>query len=110
MKFKNSGLSGQWVRFQNVRGTSSLIFLLLACSFSHQFLASAQTPGALDKAFDGVGADGFVRVVAVQPDGKVLAGGNFGMIRGVTTPLIARLNPNGTSDSTFGSAFALPVL
>ena len=110
MKFKNLGCSGHLVPFQNIRGAVILVFLLLTGSFSHKFLASAQTPGALDKTFDGAAADGFLRVVSVQPDGKVLAGGNFGVIRGVTSPLIARLNSDGTSDSNFVSAFALPVL
>jgi uncharacterized delta-60 repeat protein len=73
--------------------------------------AAAQTPGTLDAGFiQGAGADGFIRVVAVQPDGKILAGGNFSTIRGSASPLVARLNPDGSFDSTFASAFPMPVL
>jgi uncharacterized delta-60 repeat protein len=86
------------------------LFLSTAiCPFG--YAAFGQTPGSLDTTFiKGAGADGFVRVVAVQPDGKVLAGGNFSMLRGVTNTLIARLNSDGTPDSGFSSAFVAPVL
>ncbi len=89
-----------------------LIFLSLPFSFSTlQYSALAQAPGSLDTTFiKGAGADGFVRVVAVQPDGKVLAGGNFSMVRGVNNTLVTRLNRDGTSDSGFTSAFPAPVL
>jgi len=69
---------------------------------------SAQTdvPGSLDIAFNtGPGADGFVRAVALQPDGNILLGGNFNTVRGVASALIARLNPDGRPDPAFTSAF-----
>src|SRR5215831_17900600 len=70
-----------------------------------------QTAGALDTTFNkGAGADGFVRVVAVQRDGKVLLGGNFATVRGVNNALIARLNSDGSSDAEFSSQFLTPVL
>lgn len=97
--------------------TSSLIrfalpCLFLRCSlFPFAYPALGQTPGSLDSTFiRGAGADGFVRVVAVQPDGKVLVGGNFSMVRGVTNTLVTRLNSDGASDSRFTSAFLAPVL
>lgn len=73
------------------------------------FLSWAQTPGTLDKTFGGQGADGFIRVVAVQADGKILAGGNFSTVRGVKTPLIARLSADGKADTGFVSPFPTPV-
>jgi uncharacterized delta-60 repeat protein len=39
--------------------------------------------------------------IAVQTDGKILVGGHFTSIGGQTRNYIARLNPNGTLDTTF---------
>ncbi|WP_158269789.1 delta-60 repeat domain-containing protein [Desulfonatronum sp. SC1] len=38
---------------------------------------------------------------AVQPDGKILVGGNFSEIAGHSRNKIARLNPDGSLDTTF---------
>jgi uncharacterized delta-60 repeat protein len=42
-------------------------------------------------------------VVAIQPDQKILVGGNFTAVDGVACPLITRLNANGTRDTSFNS-------
>jgi uncharacterized delta-60 repeat protein len=48
--------------------------------------------GSLDTSFNpGTGANGSVRTVAVQSDGKVLIGGDFTTINGVVRPHLARL-------------------
>jgi sugar lactone lactonase YvrE len=54
-------------------------------------------------ALDGFNPDanGPVYVVVVQPDGKILIGGLFTTVLGVARNRIARLNPDGTLDSTF---------
>ena len=84
---------------------------LLFVSSTVAYRGFAQTPGSLDTSFQkGAGPDGFLRVVAVQPDGGILAGGNFTEVRGRTNALIARLNPDGSADSAFTSPFPLPVL
>jgi uncharacterized delta-60 repeat protein len=44
---------------------------------------------------------GSISAVAVQPDGKILIGGSFTSINGVTRTGVARLNPNGDVDPTF---------
>jgi uncharacterized delta-60 repeat protein len=60
------------------------------------------TPGALDTGFDpGTGANDYVYAVAVQPDGKVLIGGNFTQVNGVGRIRIARLNGDGSLDAGF---------
>ncbi len=41
--------------------------------------------------------------VAVQPDQKILVGGNFTTVNGENSSLIVRLNPNGTRDTSFNS-------
>ena len=46
-------------------------------------------------------ADGLVYSLAIQPDGKVLVGGDFWKLGGQTRKGIGRLNADGTLDSTF---------
>lgn len=58
--------------------------------------------GELDFSFNpGTGADADVNGLAVQPDGKVVIGGIFSNVNGVPRPRIARLNVDGSLDTTF---------
>lgn len=59
--------------------------------------------GELDTTFNpGTGATGgFVLAAAVQSDGKVIIAGSFTSYNGVSQNRIARLNSNGTLDSSF---------
>ena len=66
--------------------------------------AAVRGQSALD-GFDP-NANGAVRVVVVQPDGKILIGGDFTTLSpnggaAVTRNHIARLNPDGTLDTAF---------
>src|SRR5437016_1021035 len=61
--------------------------------------AAVRGQSALD-GFDP-NANGQVRVVVVQPDGKILIGGDFTTVLGVARSRIARLNPDGTLDTAF---------
>jgi uncharacterized delta-60 repeat protein len=66
----------------------------------------------VDTSFDaGFGADGSVRTIAIQADDKILIGGTFKSVSGVAVASIARLNSDGTLDSTFssGTGFDGPV-
>jgi uncharacterized delta-60 repeat protein len=59
-------------------------------------------PGSLDRAFDpGSGANGLVRAVAVQPDGRVILGGAFTVFNGASRNFITQLESNGSLDLTF---------
>ena len=49
---------------------------------------------------------GTIYAVALQTDGKILIGGDFVTVGGVSRPKIARLNSDGSLDLTFGSAEA----
>ena len=44
-----------------------------------------------------------VFALAVQPDGRILVGGRFSTVGGVANPSLARLNPDGSLDTTFHS-------
>jgi uncharacterized delta-60 repeat protein len=61
--------------------------------------ATVRGQSALD-GFDP-NANGLVSVVLAQPDGKILIGGNFTTVLGVPRNYIARLNSDGTLDTTF---------
>lgn len=58
--------------------------------------------GTLDPTFvTGLGFDGGVYALALQPDGKILAGGFFFNFDGINRRGLARLNSDGTLDLTF---------
>ncbi len=66
-------------------------------------IARLNADGSLDTMFDpGTSTNSSVLALAVQPtDGKVVVGGNFSTVNGVTRNRIARLNTDGTLDTTF---------
>jgi uncharacterized delta-60 repeat protein len=60
--------------------------------------------GALDTSFaPGTGANLPVYVSAVQADGKILIGGSFNAYNGTSVSRFARLNPDGTLDTTLAT-------
>jgi uncharacterized delta-60 repeat protein len=64
------------------------------------------TGGTIDNTFNiGTGLtngfNGYVKSIALQPDGKILVGGLFSSYSGVTRNGIIRLNTGGTIDNTF---------
>src|SRR5205085_7984919 len=72
--------------------------VLLIVSLSN----SSASAGLLDTCFDpGSGADGAVYAHAIQCDGKIIIGGSFTSIAGAAHSRIARLNPDGSLDSSF---------
>lgn len=65
-------------------------------------LARVNADGTLDAAFNtGTGPSSSVYVIATQSDGKILIGGRFTNYNGVSRNGIARLNTDGTLDTTF---------
>jgi uncharacterized delta-60 repeat protein len=65
-------------------------------------IARLNTDGSLDTGFNpGTGADAKITAVALQPDGKVIVGGQFTSFDGVARNSIARLNANGSLDTSF---------
>jgi uncharacterized delta-60 repeat protein len=80
----------------HIRAVSLL--LLIGALTNNAFAA----PGDLDLSFDpGSGVNDEVFAVAVQPDGKVIIGGQFTTVKGLVRRGIARLNANGSGDSSF---------
>ena len=76
--------------FQSVNGTN------------RNRIARLNANGSLDGSFDpGVGPSDWIYAMALQPDGKVLIGGNFTMVNATTSHGIARLNADGSADDSF---------
>jgi uncharacterized delta-60 repeat protein len=63
--------------------------------------------GTQDTSFNSGGTGfqrttpGAVRAIEVQPNGKILIGGNFDKINGTSRPKLARLNADATLDASF---------
>jgi uncharacterized delta-60 repeat protein len=58
--------------------------------------------GSNDATFTpGTGANSTISAIALQPDGKILIGGAFTSYNGTAINRIARLNTNGTIDTSF---------
>src|SRR5215208_3593215 len=70
------------------------------------FLTRVNMDGSPDASFaplDGYQLDGPVQALAVQPDGKIVLGGAFYTIKGTNRHGIARLDSNGSVDTSFAS-------
>src|SRR4029453_13241345 len=86
------------------------IALLTLASVLSPALVFGQTDGTLDASFgiggivttDFGGTSAAARAVAVQPDGKIVAAG-LAAINGVLDFALARYNPDGTLDASFGT-------
>lgn len=67
-------------------------------------LARLNTDGSLDTTFNtGTGTNSSIQALKVLNDDKILIGGAFSSYNGVTTTSIARLNSDGTLDTTFNT-------
>ena len=76
--------------------------ILLSCwTASRTGTSAGSAPGgALDAAFNPA-PDSTVFALAVQPDNKILVGGEFTTVSGQWRQGIARLNADGTLDTSF---------
>ena len=90
-----------------------ICFLLLGCSVQGSSSGGGSsgddeekelTPGTFDTSFnnDGNGASGTsIDAITIQSDGKIIIGGYFSSYNNVSKNNLARLNPNGTIDTSF---------
>jgi len=80
---------------------------------TRNYLVRLNSDGTVDSTFYtnlGTGFNGNVRSIKIQPDGKILVGGEFTQLNGNTRNRYVRLNSDGTEDGSFytnlGSGFA----
>lgn len=71
--------------------------------FATNRLTRLNTDGSLDNGFNtGTGANGSINAISIQPDGKILVGGDFTSYDGAMHYRMARTDTDGSRDSTFG--------
>ncbi len=71
-------------------------------NYNYGRIARISATGALDTGFNpGSGANGTIYALVRQPDGKILIGGSFTSFNGTTRNRIARINTDGSLDTTF---------
>lgn len=87
---ENSGkiiIGGQFTTYEGITRTS---------------IARLNPDGSLDNSFNpGLGANGAVNTIILQPDGKILIAGSFTSYNGTSKNKLARLNPDGSLDMSF---------
>ena len=72
---------------------------------SYNRICRVNSGGTLDTSFNiGTGFNNQVLEVKIQPDGKILAVGNFTQYSGTSVQGLVRLNSDGTLDTTFTAA------
>ena len=74
-------------------------------------IARLNSDGSLDMTFTpGTGASATIWDMALQPDGKLVVGGEFTTFNGTARGRIARLNTNGSLDLTFATGSGLSAV
>jgi uncharacterized delta-60 repeat protein len=77
---------------------------------AQNYITRLNSNGTRDTSFTiGTGFNNLTRAIAIQSDGKIVAGGNFTSYNGTTQNRITRLNSDGTRDTSFtiGTGFNL---
>ena len=75
-----------------------------------RYIARLSTDGSVDLGFDpGMGADNGLYSLALQSDGRIIAGGTFDAFDGTKRDRVARLNADGSLDSTFSPGGVLSI-
>ena len=101
-----TGFNSQ-VRCVRVRNNGKILCSGLFSTFngtSVSFNASLNSDGTLDTSFfQGTGFNSIVWMYAEQDDGKIVCVGQFTSYNGTTVNRIARLNTDGTLDTTFNN-------
>jgi uncharacterized delta-60 repeat protein len=82
------------IKVMPILGASALVLLASTLRGMGAF-------GSPDLSFDAGDTDGVIQQIVVQPDHKILIGGQFTRVDGVARSRIARLNFDGTLDHTF---------
>ena len=109
----DAGITGAWTVTTQTDGK-----VLVGCSFdtqspaTHGRVCRLNTDGTLNTTFfnnTGSGTNGKVTTIAVQFDGKILFGGTFSVVDGVSHEGLARLNGDGTLDAAFQPFVGGPV-
>lgn len=70
-------------------------------------IAQLNVDGSIDDSFDAAaGTNSAITDILIQPDSKIVIAGNFTFANGISTPRVARLNADGSIDSSFSSGIS----
>jgi len=110
----SSILPSPWVRSIAIQPDGKIIVGGGFTSFNGTAIAGVcrlNADGSLDNSFSpGTGPNNIVQDVALQANGKIIAGGVFSSFNGVSTGRLVRLNVDGSLDSTFSTATSGDIL
>ena len=74
-------------------------------------IARLNTDGSVDTSFNPpVGANDNIYAIDILPDGKIVIGGEFSGVNFTNRSYVARLNSDGTLDTSFNASTNSPVL
>lgn len=104
-----------------VAGQFATLRPAIGASATRNNIARLNPDGSLDLSFDPntsstvAGGSGAVRALVLQPDGRIVIGGDFTTLQpngtaAVTRNRVARLNADGTLDATFNPNFVIPTV
>lgn len=85
---------------KNFRISGNKILVVVFLSLTTFFTAAFAGESDIDLTYLPT-VNNVVFSIAMQPDGKAVIGGNFTTVNGQTRNYVARLNLNGTTDTTF---------
>jgi uncharacterized delta-60 repeat protein len=72
---------------------------------TNNYIIRLNSDGTKDVTFDNsIGFDDYTYSAVLQPDGKIICGGDFTTYKGLTENFIIRLNNDGTKDLTFDNS------
>ncbi len=70
-------------------------------------IVRAYADGTIDSSYSvGGGITGIVYTLSVQSDNKLIVGGNFNQVNGIYQTDVARINTDGSLDTTFANEFS----
>jgi len=85
--------------------TKLLFAIFLIINYQLSIINCNAQPGSLDMSFNpGTGAGWGIITSAIQTDGKIIIGGSFTSYAGISRGHIARVNTDGTLDTSFNTA------
>lgn len=101
--FTNSTISSNYIYNMALQSDGKI---LIATQYDNMFrrIERLNSNGSLDTTFNlGVGSNLNIYSIVILPDGKIIIGGDFSSYNSVSTGNIAKLNSDGTLDTSFNS-------
>jgi uncharacterized delta-60 repeat protein len=92
---------GNWPRSAYFLGTDTRLNIPVAVNYFERIYVGQSGLISIPQDSAGIPVNGNVQAMAFQPDHKLLVGGTFSGIRGVTRTNLGRVLPNGVPDPTF---------